>query len=172
MTRQRLQWASSVEIATTRSVRGDLWLFNHLAGGPVLEALEVAGLTPQAKAFSRCKGNSAKLKRRCYNATIVPVEVPLKPWGELLSSHTPSLKQIDLLVVDLRDPTVGSLLRSFPLSEHKPTFIYYRNGDRGVRKHLLRHGYQTSAHWETSAWGEHTLAWRADRCLHGRLFTP
>ena len=43
ITRQRLQWASSTYRATALSVRGDLWLYNHLAGGPVAEALELSG---------------------------------------------------------------------------------------------------------------------------------
>ena len=43
ITRQRLQWASSTYRATALSVRGDLWLYNHLAGGPVAEALEKGG---------------------------------------------------------------------------------------------------------------------------------
>ena len=43
ITRQRLQWASSTYRATALSVRGDLWLYNHLAGGPVAEALEMGG---------------------------------------------------------------------------------------------------------------------------------
>ena len=33
ITRQRLQWGSSLDVKTATSIRGDLWLFNHLAGG-------------------------------------------------------------------------------------------------------------------------------------------
>lgn len=48
--------------------------------------------------------------------------------------------------------------------------VYYRNpyGHREakeLRHLLLSHGYSTSAHWETSAWGELNLAWRSERCL-------
>ena len=43
ITRQRLQWASSTYRVTALSVRGDLWLYNYLAEGPVVEALEMGG---------------------------------------------------------------------------------------------------------------------------------
>ena len=171
ITRQRLQWGTSTVRATAASVRGDLWLYNHLAGGPVLEALGVAGHAQAASAFSECKHNSASLKRKCFNSTIEVRNASLLPWStildETLGGPTAPARtgHIDLLVVDVRDPTVGELLRAFPLERSKPSLIYFRTSGSGhVRKHLLAHGYQLSAHAETSSWGEHTLAWRADRC--------
>ena len=41
--RQRLQYASSIEFGVPRRYTRDLWQMNHLAGGPVQEALEQAG---------------------------------------------------------------------------------------------------------------------------------
>jgi len=167
VTRQRLQWGTSVVRATSASVRGDLWLYNHLAGGPVMEALTLAGHVDAAEAFRACKQGSATRKARCYPSTIESTNVTLWPWSHTLAAM-PSAWQsspIDLLVVDLRDPSISDLLAAFPLQTTKPSLIYYRTGSKGVlRKHLLAHGYHMSAHWETSAWGEHTLAWRADRC--------
>ena len=67
------------------------------------------------------------------------------------------------------DGGVAAMLMAFPLDRLKPSLIYYRHpagrkATAALREHLLAHGYQTSAHWETGAWGEHNLAWRADRC--------
>jgi hypothetical protein len=50
ITRQRLQWGSSLDVKTARSVRGDLWLFNHLAGGP---ARPLGTIPSLARAFSK-----------------------------------------------------------------------------------------------------------------------
>ena len=168
VTRQRLQWGSSTQRLTALSVRGDLWLFNHLAGGPILEALEVNGHAASATAFRACKHGSATRRARCYNASVAAVNVTLQPWSAVVS-HLPTQRgapaHIDLLIVNQRDPTVGELLKAFPFDLIKPTLIYYRTSSgSGVRKLLLDRGYQTSAHWETSAWGENTIAWRADRC--------
>ena len=168
VTRQRLQWGSSLERGTALSVRGDLWLFNHLAGGPILEALEVNGHVEAAKAFRDCKHNSAKAKKKCFNATVATVNVTLRPWSDLIAripSQQQAKRHIDLLILDQRDPYVTDLLKAFPFDTLKPSLIYYRTSSgSGVRKLLLSHGYQTSAHHETSAWGENTIAWRADRC--------
>ena len=72
---------------------------------------------------------------------------------------------IDLLVLNQRDPTVTDLIKAFPFSVTRPSLVYYRTSSgSGVRRMLLETGYETSAHWETSAWGENTIAWRADRC--------
>ena len=276
VTRQRLQWASSVEVATTRSHRGDLWLFNHLAGGPcvararsthpqtrlarlgswlagwthtcgisllillcngvvtvgrILEALESNGHANAANIFRACKHNSDKRKARCYNASVESVNVTLQPWHHVLArvpiqrgSPTAATSPrvggsapaggggggIDLLVLTHRDPGVTALLKAFPFNDTvpspaqhpvsppaavassavassavaspavaspavapvghagvRPSLIYYRtSAGSGVRRLLLSTGYETSAHWETSAWGENTLAWRADRCDH------
>ena len=170
VTRQRLSWGTSTDRPTPLSVRGDLWLFNHLAGGPVLEALEVNGHTARAKEFRSCKHNSASRRARCYNATVAVHNVTLLPWRELLSrGGGVGGGAIDLLVLNQRDPRVGELLMSFPLETIKPSVIYYRTSSgSGVRRRLLAHGYQTSAHWETSSWGEHTIAWRADRCAYAQ----
>ena len=204
ITRQRLQWGSSPEVGTALSVRGDLWLFNHLAGGPILEALEAAGLSERASAFRSCKHNSDKRKARCYNATIVSRNVTLRPWSHLLArlprvpapaaasvvpvaaavaaaaagatgaaALAPPPPAIDLMVVNQRDPLVGPLLLAFPYGLTKPSLIYFRTSSgSGVRRHLLASGYQTSAHWETSAWGEHTLVWRAERCNASHMWPP
>eukprot|EP00967_Tisochrysis_lutea_P150002 scaffold289397_cov30-Tisochrysis_lutea.AAC.8 len=74
------------------------------------------------------------------------------------------------------------MVRSFPdLGTSAPSIIYYRHPSGGanthvsasLRRHLQSRGYETSPHWETTAWGEHTLAWRADRCrLPGMPGTP
>lgn len=89
-------------------------------------------------------------------------------WATLLGKLPPTAKRaraVDLLVLDQRDPGVAALVESFPLDLVKPSLLYYRTAaGAGTRRHLLSHGYQTSAHHETSAWGENTLAWRADRC--------
>jgi hypothetical protein len=96
------------------------------------------------------------------------MQVSLLSWTEVLEALPRSRRAsgaIDLLVVDVRDPTVGELLKAFPLNRIKPSLIYFRTAaGHGLRRHLLEHGYQVSAHWETSSWGEHTIAWRADRC--------
>ena len=168
ITRQRLQWGSSSYRATALSVRGDLWLYNHLAGGPVAEALQLGGFAAAAAAFHSCKQNSGKLRRRCYNATVLATNITFVPWGQWLERHVPPGRKhgpIDLLVLDQRDPGVADLVQSFPLPTVKPSLLYYRTAaGSGTRRHLLANGYQTSAHFETSAWGENTLAWRADRC--------
>ena len=77
-----------------------------------------------------------------------------------------AVKEIDLLVVDVWDGSTAALLRSFPLDRIKPSVIYHRNGkgNAQLRSWLLSNGYATSAHHETSSWGEHTIAWRSDRC--------
>lgn len=191
ITRQRLQWATSIEIRTALSVRGDLWLFNHLAGGPILEALERSGQAERAAAFRSCKHNSDKRKARCYNATVVRRNVTLRPWSHIIDglprkralpaalpaaaadARAAHSSAIDLLVVNQRDPSVGPLLKAFPYEVIKPSLVYFRTSSgNGVRRHLLAHGYQTSAHWETSAWGEHTLAWRAERCNASFMLPP
>jgi hypothetical protein len=60
---------------------------------------------------------------------------------------------------------VASLLKAFPFERLRPTLIYYRHaGSHSLRAFLLRNGYSTSAHWETSYWGESNIAWRSDRC--------
>ena len=76
------------------------------------------------------------------------------------------MKEVDLLVVDVWDGSTAALLRSFPLDRIKPSVIYHRNGkgNAQLRSWLLSNGYSTSAHHETSSWGEHTIAWRSDRC--------
>ena len=57
----------------------------------------------------------------------------LLPWRHHLEAMPAEWKaaksavpSIDLLVVDLRDPTVAELLLAFPLDKVKPTLIYYR----------------------------------------------
>jgi len=167
ITRQRLQWGSSTYKATALSVRGDLWLYNHLAGGPVAEALELAGFHQSAAAFQACKQGSAKLRRRCYNASVVETNLTFLPWTNILDALPPPRRRgpIDLLVLDQRDPYVTDLLLAFPLRDVKPSLLYFRtSAGSAPRRHLLANGYQVSAHFETSAWGENTLAWRADRC--------
>ena len=67
------------------------------------------------------------------------------------------------------DGGISLLLRAFPFESVRPSLIYYRHPagrkeTAALRDLLLAHGYQTSAHWETGAWGEHNLAWRTDRC--------
>ena len=60
---------------------------------------------------------------------------------------------------------VASLLKAFPFDRLQPALLYYRHANsRELRELLLRRGYSTSAHWETSYWGESNIAWRSDRC--------
>ena len=79
--------------ATAMSVRGDLWLFNHLAGGPILEALEVHGHNESAKRFGACKHNSDKRRERCYNASVAERSVTLRPWSHYLKAVTTHRRQ-------------------------------------------------------------------------------
>ena len=67
------------------------------------------------------------------------------------------------------DGGISALLRAFPFESVRPSLLYYRHPagrkeTAALRGLLLAQGYQTSAHWETGAWGEHNLAWRTDRC--------
>ena len=69
----------------------------------------------------------------------------------------------------IADGGVSALLRAFPFEAVRPSLLYYRHAagrkeTAALREMLMAHGYQTSAHWETGAWGEHNLAWRTDRC--------
>lgn len=99
---------------------------------------------------------------------MLETNVSFVTWATLLGKLPPAAKRagaLDLLVLDQRDPGVAALVESFPLDLVKPSLLYYRTAaGAGTRRHLLSHGYQTSAHHETSSWGENTLAWRADRC--------
>ena len=177
MSRQRLQYLTSQDKDVPARASNDLWQINHLAGGPISEALRVAGHTKQADAFDACKAASATRKQRCYDVAIHPHAVTLVPWRQLLKEQLGLVGeggngvavQLDLLVLDVWDGGVASLLRAFPFDDVRPTLIYYRNpyGHReckALRQLLLARGYSTSAHWETSAWGELNLAWRSDRC--------
>jgi hypothetical protein len=192
VTRQRLQYSSSPDRDVPRRHKHDLWQVaprgtcllsghsvrlstfamrqvNHLAGGPVESALEAAGFAARAKEFKRCRQASATRKQPCYNLTVVTDEVQLVPFGAALDDDAASLRAIDLLVLDVHGAAVDGLLRAFPLGRSRPTLIYYRHPSSGrqaaeLRKYLVAHGYETSAHWEVSAWGEMNLAWRAARC--------
>lgn len=177
VSRQRLQYLTSQDKDVPARASNDLWQINHLAGGPIAEALRAANHTKQAGAFDACKAASATRKQRCYDVAIHPHAVTLVPWRQLLKEQLGLVGeggngvavQLDLLVLDVWDGGVASLLRAFPFDDVRPTLIYYRNpyGHReckALRQLLLARGYSTSAHWETSAWGELNLAWRSDRC--------
>ena len=59
---------------------------NHLAGGPIAEALAAAGLAAAAKAFRACVGRSARPpKERCYALRVRAERARLVPWAELLA---------------------------------------------------------------------------------------
>ena len=193
---------------------------NHLAGGPIGEALAAAGLTAAAEAFRACVGRSARPpKERCYAVRVRAERARLVPWAELLAhahAHAHAHRgsgsasgaargapngsgSIDLLVADVWGATpprlararpaggtaesaaivdgyypivdggISALLRAFPFESVRPSLLYYRHPagrkeTAALRDMLLARGYQTSAHWETGAWGEHNLAWRTDRC--------
>ena len=166
--RQRLQWASSVDPSVPRHHRKDYWQIDHLAGGPLQESLR-AGNTTAAKDFARCITRNGR-KSACFTTRLTPYNATLLPWPALLERLGLARRHIDMLVVDVRDASVEMLLRAFPLHQVKPSLIYYRHPKGGgrasmlLREHLMSHGYATSAHWETSAWGELNLAWRTDRC--------
>ena len=75
----------------------------------------------------------------------------------------------ELALAAKADGGVSALLRAFPFEAVRPSLLYYRHAagrkeTAALREMLMAHGYQTSAHWETGAWGEHNLAWRTDRC--------
>ena len=167
VTRQRLQYGSSLDRGVPDRLKEDLWQMNHLAGGPVLDALRAAGRLQEANAFRECKDASVTRKQRCFDASLAQHNVSLVPFEALLQRF--SLEAIDLLVLDVWDGSVGALLRSFPFERLKPSLVYYRNPytqreARDLRRFLMARGYSTSAHWETGAWGENNLAWRSDRC--------
>ena len=164
ISRQRMQFGTSTRREVAEGLSNDLWQMNHLAGGPMKEALAAAGFAAKAKEFSRCVGESATAKKRCFDADIGAHAATLKPFSQLLDEE--AVKEIDLLVVDVWDGSTAALLRSFPLDRIKPSVIYHRNGkgNAQLRSWLLSNGYSTSAHHETSSWGEHTIAWRSDRC--------
>lgn len=169
-TRQRLQYASSIEFGVPRRYTRDLWQMNHLAGGPVQEALEQAGHAERVREFKACrKASSTEIRRPCYNLTVTPHEVSLLPFSEVLREALPAGAHIDLLVIDVHGRHVGAMLRSFPLETIKPTLIYHRHASSRAESKLLSqflkaNGYHSSPHAEVSAWGELALAWRADRC--------
>ena len=176
VSRQRLQYLTSQDKEVPERASNDLWQINHLAGGPIAEALRAAGHTKQADAFDACKAASATRKQRCYEVAIHPHAVTLVPWRQLLremgledEGRKKGAVHLDLLVLDVWDGGVAALLRAFPFDDVRPTLIYYRNPYahrecKALRQLLLSRGYSTSAHWETSAWGELNLAWRSDRC--------
>lgn len=166
--RQRLQWASSVDQSVPRHHRKDFWQIDHLAGGPLQESLRAVNASA-AKDFARCITRQGR-KSACFTTRLTPYNATLLPWPALLERLGVAHRHIDMLVVDVRDASVDTLLRAFPLQQVKPSLIYYRHPKGGgrasmlLREHLMSHGYATSAHWETSAWGELNLAWRTDRC--------
>ena len=167
VTRQRLQYGTSLDHGVPDRLKEDLWQMNHLAGGPILDALRAAGKLPEARAFGACKDASATRKERCFEAALVEHNVSLVPFDGFIRHF--SLEAIDLLVLDVWDGSVGALLRAFPFERLKPSLLYYRNPytqreARDLRRYLMARGYSTSAHWETGAWGENNLAWRSDRC--------
>ena len=89
--------------------------------------------------------------------------------GSGIENDLGSGSAIDLLVLDVHGAAVDALLRAFPLARVQPVLIYYRHPSSRrqaseLRRYLVGHGYETSAHWEVSAWGEMNLAWRAARC--------
>lgn len=196
VTRQRLQWPSSVDRRIPEHAMDDLWQINHLAGGPIVDALNVAGHTKEAKEFKACKDASATRKERCFPLEVQQERVRLVVWEDLLRGLPGGQRTLDLLVLNVwgesrhqrrrdsaaaavvlhggvnasvDDGGISAMLKAFPLDRLKPTLIYYRHpvgrkATEALREHLLAHGYETSAHWETGAWGELNLAWRADRC--------
>ena len=161
--RMRLQYATSTDRNVPDRLSGDLWQMNHLVGGPMIDALRAAGHAEEAARFAKCKDASATLKKRCYGVQLREYRAELLPFAEMLREH--GVTAVDLLVLDVWDGSTGPLLLSFPLHAIKPSIIYYRNPytrrEAGaLRRHLLAHGYSTSAHWETGAWGELNIAWR------------
>mmetsp|Transcript_42332 Transcript_42332/g.123962 ORF Transcript_42332/g.123962 Transcript_42332/m.123962 type:complete len:428 (+) Transcript_42332:775-2058(+) len=170
VSRQRLQWATSVDPKVPRGFRRDYWQVDHLAGGPLREALQQVNASAAA-AYAACL-QQHKRPSACFGTRVVRHRTSLVEWPTLLSAlGVSAARHIDLLVMDVRDASVDPLLRAFPFDRIRPTFIYYRHPkDRGkptaaLRSYLMGLGYSTSAHWETSAWGELNLAWRSDRCF-------
>lgn len=134
--------------------RKDYWQIDHLAGGPLKEALHAVNglplgrssprraasrclrclLTPSApyvgtasaaKAFDRCV-QTPKRKQACFGTAISQHAATLLPWPQLLQRlGVTAGRGVDLLVVDVRDASVDALVRAFPFETLKPTLLYY-----------------------------------------------
>ena len=131
--------------------------------------VRTAGYEQEAKVFEACKEASATRKERCFDIEVTNHTVELVNWSRVLDLF--DLRALDLLVLDPQVDFnqvgfgVASLLKAFPFDRLRPALLYYRHASsRELRQLLLRRGYSTSAHWETSYWGESNIAWRSDRC--------